>query len=280
MPVPGGEIMPVRPVILFRGLRYAFCILGIAALLLTVAPHAAWAGPPFFTDDPEPVDYHHWEIYLASQYANSRNGVLATAPHVEVNYGAAPNLQLHVIAPLAYSQAQGAGTQYGYGDTELGVKYRFVQETKRRPQIGIFPLVEVPTGNSGRGLGNGQAQFFLPVWLQKSWGPWTTYGGGGYWRNPGGGNRDYWFEGYLLQRSMTKHWTLGAEIFHASADSVGSTDRTGFNIGSIYDFDSGHHLLFSAGQDFHGRNRGSAYLAFQWTFGPHEKESKAEAPTH
>ena len=27
------------------------------------APATAWAGPPFLTDDPEPTDTGHWEIY-------------------------------------------------------------------------------------------------------------------------------------------------------------------------------------------------------------------------
>ncbi len=236
----------------------------------------AWAGPPYFTDDPEPVDYRHWEVYFASIYANSKAGTVGTAPHVEVNYGAAPNLQLHIITPFAYSQAHGAPTEYGFGDIELGMKYRIVQETKRSPQIGAFPLIEVPTGDSGRGLGNGEAQFFLPIWLQKSWGAWTTYGGGGYWHNPGAGNRDYWFEGWLLQRNVTKQLAIGAEIFHASADRVDATDRTGFNIGAVYDFDEGHHLLLSAGTDVHGAGRGAAYAAFQWTFGPHEAEKPAD----
>ena len=31
-----------------------------AALNLLVAARL-WAGPPFLTDDPEPVDYQHWE---------------------------------------------------------------------------------------------------------------------------------------------------------------------------------------------------------------------------
>ena len=30
-----------------------------------------------------------------------------------------------------------------------------------------------------RGLGNGRAWCKIPLWIQKSWGPWTTYGGGG-----------------------------------------------------------------------------------------------------
>jgi hypothetical protein len=43
----------------------------------------------------------------------------------------------------------------------------------------------VPTGNAERGLGTGHTHGFMPLWLQKSFGKWLTYGGG-YWINPGG----------------------------------------------------------------------------------------------
>jgi outer membrane putative beta-barrel porin/alpha-amylase len=232
---------------------------------------SAYAGPPYFTDDPEPVDFHHWETYIASQYLHANATVSATLPHVELNYGAAPNLQLHIIAPMAFNQASGQNAQYGYGDTELGVKYRFVQEGKNTPMVGVFPLVEIPTGDASKGLGSGQTQFFLPVWLQKGFGDWQTYGGGGYWRNPGAGNRDYWFLGWQVQKQVTKSWSVGGEVFHTTPSTVGGDSRTGFNVGTIYDLDEGHHLLFSVGKDIAGSHAQTMYLGFQWTFGPKEK---------
>src|ERR1039458_10402323 len=78
------------------------------------------------------------------------------------------NVQLHLIAPLAYDAPKNGAAQYGYGDTELGVKFRFLQETSLLPQAGVFPQVEAPTGDSARGLGGGQWQGFLPLWLQQS----------------------------------------------------------------------------------------------------------------
>ncbi len=240
-----------------------------------VAARAAF-GPPYNTDDPEPVEYRHWEAYIASFYFHTHGGVSGTGPHVEVNYGAAPNLQLHIIAPMAYSEPPGAPGNYGYGDTEVGFKYRFIQETKARPMVGIFPLVEIPTGSLSRGLGNGQAQFFLPIWFQKTVGTWSSYAGGGFWRNPGAGNHDYWFFGWQAQNQVTKQLSLGGELFHATASTVTMGDRTGFNLGAVYDLDEGHHLMASIGKDFKGSNTLAAYLAFQWTFGPKEKaEEKA-----
>ena len=69
-------------------------------VLFLFAPAAVLAGPLYVTDDPEPVEYRHWEVYLASQLSHDVDSWSGTAPHIEVNYGAFPNFQPHVIAPL------------------------------------------------------------------------------------------------------------------------------------------------------------------------------------
>ena len=126
-----------------------------------------FAGPPFKTDDPEPVDYLHWEFYIASQQQFKRLETNVTSPHFELNYGVLPEVQLHLLAPLGYVHTVD-GTHYGYSDTELGVKYRFVEETEKAPQIGVFPLIELPTGNQNEQLGTGKAQVYVPLWVQKA----------------------------------------------------------------------------------------------------------------
>lgn len=242
--------------------------------LAVFAPFSAWAGPPFVTDDPEPVDYRHGEFYISSQYANNKDGKEGTLPHFEFNYGAIPDLQLHLLIPLAFVQPNGGPTAYGPGDMELGVKYRFIHESQTIPQVGIFPIMHLPMGDRDRGLGGGHVQMFLPIWVQKSWGPWTTYGGGGYWINPGGGNKNFWQLGWLGQRDITKTLTLGTEFFYFGKDTNDGRDRTGYNIGGIFNLSEDHHILFSAGSDIVGDNRFSAYLGYQWTFGPHEEAKK------
>ena len=247
-------------------MRISWFSFAAGALILVSFVQKGFAGPPFFTDDPEPVDYKHWEVYLASQYLRTADGRSGTAPHMEVNYGAYPNLQLHVIAPAAFSHPSGGTTAYGFGDTELGANYRFIQETGHCPQVGTFPLAEVPTGNADRNLGSGNAQVFIPLWLQKSWGPWTAYGGGGYWINPGASHRNGSFFSWLLQRNLSKVLTLGAEIFHRDIETVNGMTGTGFTSGGQVNFGKHYHLLFSAGKDFSGPEQLTRYVAFQWTF--------------
>ena len=239
-------------------------VLGVLiGVLLLPAP--LFAGPPYVTDDPEPVEYGHWELYLATQHELTRDGAVGTLPHIEINYGAVPNLQLHLIAPLAYARPNDGGSNYGPGDIELGAKFRFVQERDWMPMVGTFPLLEIPAGNETKGLGSGHLHGLLPLWLQKSVGPWTSYGGGGYWFNPGSGNHNYGYVGWLLQRRLSELATLGAEIFYTSADRTGGDGNLRFNVGLVLDFTQSHHLLVSAGRSIAGETRLQGYLAYQLT---------------
>ena len=238
------------------------------ASILVVSSLKVMAGPPFLTDDPEPVDYQHWEFYIASQHTETSDGWAGTAPHFELNYGVITNVQLHLIAPLAYNAPSGGSTHYGYGDTELGVKFRFIQETEHLPEMGIFPLLEVPTGSESDGLGSGHLQAFLPLWLQKSFGDWTVYGGGGYGINPGAGNENWGFVGAVVQKQITKNFLLGGEIYNRTTLTTGGRDDTAFNIGTVIDFTEHQHLLFSAGRSIDGPTDFQCYVAYQFTFGP------------
>lgn len=226
------------------------------------------AGPPFVTDDPEPVDYQHWEFYIASQHTKTSDGWSGTAPYFDMNYGVVPNVQLHLIAPLAYDAPSGGTMHYGYGDTELGVKFRFIQETEHLPQVGIYPLMEFPTGNELHGLGSGHVQAFLPLWLQKSFGDWTIYGGGGYGIDPGAGNENWGFGGVVAQKQIKKNFLLGTEIYNRTTMETGGRDDTAFNIGTVIDFTEHQHFLFSAGRSIYGPTDFQVYVAYQFTFGP------------
>jgi hypothetical protein len=250
--------------------RISLIVLSLAAVLWS---GSVAAGPPFRTDDPEPVAYQHWEFYTFFSGTHVTGNTSGVGPAFEFNYGLIPDGQLHIVAPLAFNSSGGSPTQFGYGDTELGFKYRFIQEDEKgwRPQVGIFPFLEVPTGNENRGLGSGHVRAYFPIWVQKGFGDWTTYGGGGYWINQDRnfGDRNYWFFGWLLQRKITEHLALGAEIFHQTADNIQTVDSTGFNIGGVYDFDEHNHLLFSTGCGFQHSSETNAYswyLAWQVTY--------------
>jgi hypothetical protein len=245
--------------------RFLIPVLTIVAGLVMVQP--ALGGPPFVTDDPEPVDFRHWEFYVASMHADVHGDWSGTAPHFEINYGVAKNLQLHMIAPVAYDSPPSGAAHYGFGDLELGTKYRFVQEMNWWPQVGIFPLLELPTGNQSDNLGSGHVSAFLPVWAQKSWGNWTLYGGAGYGINSFSGHDNWGFGGAVLQDQVLTNVLVGVELYHQTlAEADFPNEGTAFNVGTVIDFTENHHLLFSAGRSIDGPTAFQCYIAYQFTF--------------
>ena len=234
--------------------------------LLFIATLDAWAGPPFVTDDPEPVEFHHWEIYFASMYNHGGDGTTGTAPHIDANYGIAAETHLNMTVPFAYASLSSASHHFGLGDIDLGVKHRFLGETAYCPQAAIFPHITLPTGNSTDNLGLGHVSAFIPIWLQKSYGDWSTFAGGGYWFNKtAAGEKDYWQSGLVLQRNFGKAFSLGAEIFNFTQEETNAPAETGLNAGATINFNNENHLLLSVGTDASGPNAHFAYLAFQWT---------------
>lgn len=242
----------------------------VALLLVLFSASRVFAGPPFQTDDPVPVPFHHYEAYVFGTTDNSGGSTFSQGPAFEFNVGAAPNLQFHIVVPMAYLNPD---NNFGMGDVELGAKYRFIQETKHRPQAGIFPMLELPTGDNQRGLGNGQLWAKIPVWLQKSSGPWTTYGGTGYQINHAPEMKDSWFAGWLVQRDVNKRLTLGTEVFSQQAQQLGTRETTFIDAGGYYNFTPNFQLLFMGGHTVAGDRHTVAYLGLYYTWGPKDDSS-------
>ena len=194
-----------------------------------------------------------------------------------MNYGILPDVYLHLQPQAAYEKPTDGKGHYGFGDTEIGAKWRFIHETDWMPQIAFYPMLELPTGSSARGLGNGKAQVFLPIWLQKAFGEqWTAYGGGGWWFNPGAGNRDWWYAGAVLQRKITGTFAVGAEVQFRGAATVDDRNSWALNGGFIWDLSEKYHLLLSAGHTVSGRSQFQGYAALQITWGPKDGDSAAK----
>ncbi len=238
-----------------------------AAFILIALP--AFAGPPFVTDDPDPVDEGHYEINIAAIGLAQNGGVTSPSQMVDANWGAAEDTQIHAGFGLAFAERAGH-TIAGSGDSQLGVKYRFIHQDEEgwQPEVAIYPILTLPTGNKARGLGAGHPQLLLPVWLQKDWGDWSTYGGGGFTQNQHGEDRNNWFAGWVLMRKISEMFQLGGEIYRQTSVSRGEPATTAFNLGGIWDLNETGHILFTAGRGLEHASetdRYSFYLGYRIT---------------
>jgi len=227
------------------------------------------AGPPYQTDDPEPVGVGGYEMFFAYELARTADGKSSTLPSLELNYGAAPDIQIGIGLPVEWNEPNHDASHHGLGDMELSLKYRFMHEGSDHPMVAFFPMIAVPTGDADKELGNGQVQYFLPLWLQKNWGDWQTNAGGGYWINHASGAINHWYFGWQLQKQITERFTLGGEIYRSTEEAAGDGDSSGFNLGTTYAFNDNNHIMFSAGRGLDNvdkTNQLSSYIGYQLTW--------------
>ena len=66
-----------------------------------------YAGPPFFTDDPVPVERKHTEIYFASTFVSEKGGISGNLPMIDMNYGILQDIHAHVTTLFNYNHDKG-----------------------------------------------------------------------------------------------------------------------------------------------------------------------------
>ena len=231
------------------------------ALVASLIASAARAGPPYISDDPEPTDYQHYEIYLFAQGDHAVDGSSGESG-IDFNYGALPDLQLTAVMPLAYDfPTQGGtavgGNEIGPGNIELAAKYRFLHQNQIGWDIAVFPRVFLPSLSAR--VGDNHPSFLLPLWLEKDWDDWSTFGGGGCQLDRGDDAKDFCLAGWALTRQVLPALQLGAELVHQTATTQGGRASTGIGAGIRYDLNDNAHLLASFGPSLQNTNQTSQY---------------------
>ncbi len=261
----------------------------VIGLLLLLAAPKVWAqGPPFQTDDPVPVDLHHYEFYVFGAADGTPVEVDSTGPAIEFNWGAIPRVQLHAILPLGsinpsnnpiYLPSGTGPSAFGLIDAELGVKIAWIKETKYTPQIGTFTMFEMPTGSYDNGLGVGKVWYRVPLWLQKNIGNWLLDGGAGETLVPQTQYRNFPYGGFLLKYKFGERLELGGELFAHGREGIATPQTEAsamLDLGGYYHLKhhEGEQFLFCYGHSVAGQTENYAYVGMYWTWG---KDKKADA---
>jgi hypothetical protein len=200
----------------------------------------ALAGPPYVSDDPEPTDHKHFEIYTFSNGTAIRGG-RSGEMGLDFNYGAAPNLQLTATLPGGFEASAASGTRVGASNVELAAKYRFLRQDTFGWDVAIFPRVFLPSPSAS--IGDANPSLLLPIWVQKDWGgDWSMFGGGGCTFNTDS-FKNSCLAGWVITRKVLPHLQLGLELFHQTADASSTPASSSLGIGATYDVNDTYHLL-------------------------------------
>ena len=223
---------------------------------------AAFAGPPYLTDDPVPTDFGHYEIFVYGAGTLVPGGADSEAG-IDFNFGGAPRLQLSATLPLVMN-ASGAS---GIGNIELGAKYRFLTQEGFGVDLAFFPHVNFSSLSAS--VGDRRMSLFLPLWAQRDFGKWSIFGGGGCTLNHSRFSNDFCEAGLAVTREVVDGMRVGAEIFHAGAGEPGGKANTALGFGATWDVDAHHHLLAYWGPNLTNASvngRANFYAALLFTF--------------
>ncbi|MGH9945001.1 MAG: hypothetical protein ACRD9R_21840 [Pyrinomonadaceae bacterium] len=152
----------------------------VAVLFVTLAalaPAAARAQQPFYTDDTDVTERGRFHFEFSNQFdllqRDAFPNLKQNTASFELAYGLFRNVEISIETPLIKifnAREASPRTVFGVGDTNLSVKYNFRQEREgsRLPALTVSGSVELPTGDTSRQLGSGIADFSVNGVAQKS----------------------------------------------------------------------------------------------------------------
>jgi hypothetical protein len=240
-----------------------------AAPLLAFAACAAHAqaGPPMITNDPGTPGPGAWEVNLAATGAHGRDGWDADAPDIDINYGVGERVQLSVHSSLAHARAAGGAVDSGWGDLELGLRWRFLDQAAAGVDAAIQPLwVRGWSGAARRkGLASAHPEFVLPLQVARDFG--TVAAGLELARHFAIGEDDAWQFGVFAARDCVRGATCLLEVNASRAD--GGRTATIVNAGWRRPLAGGPTLMGSLGWGTaaEGGHGVVAYLGLQFVTG-------------
>jgi hypothetical protein len=246
------------------------CLLAASCLALGLPAVFAQGGPPMWTDDPGTPGDQHWEINVAWTVTHTAGGDQGMeTPLLDINYGVGDNVQLKYEAPWLVEREAGSKAINGPGDSEIGVKWRFLDEDKNGVDISTYPQLTFnnPTSSQRRGLVEKGTSFLLPFEFHGRVGSleWNAEFG----REIHSRGEDEWLYGLAVGRELGDRFEFAVEI-HGEGKLGTTDDELIANVGGRLKLDKNHTLLVSAGRSLnrlHGEEFNFiGYLGLQFTY--------------
>ena len=253
----------------------------LLALLAGAGPEKLQAQLPFYTDDTEVTERKklHMEFFneidalQSAQFPNLRQNT----SNIKINSGLPHHLELDFDIPYIHiERAQGTTSSPGFGDADMGIKWKFHKASSDSwvPAMAATFYVEFPTGDPKNQLGSGLTDYWLNFIMQKTFSDKTRVNlnlGTLFAGNSSTGDvgirttRGQVYTGGLsLLHDFNPKWTLGAEVYGGVADNnqLGRSQLQGM-VGGQYNVRSG--LTFTFGLIF-GHYEASPRIGGQFGF--------------
>jgi hypothetical protein len=209
----------------------------------------AWAqgGPPLVTDDPDTPPDGHWEINIAAIGSRSPALKQLSLPDADINYGWGDHIQLKIDTPWLLSESNGNAVQSGLGASELGVKWRFIDQETSGFSMSTYPQLTTNFAPSSyrRGITQSGKLWFLPLEASTELGGFGLDGEVGRYFSTV--EADAWAAGFIVAHGCPQQLQCLLEIRETLAPHDA---QTLLNLGATRKLSDSLALLFAVGHDF------------------------------
>jgi Putative MetA-pathway of phenol degradation len=220
-------------------------------LLLALLLPAPWAfsqgGPPYYTNDPGTPGHLNWEINLGYMpfYYSGRS--VSHVPDVDINFGLGDRIQLTYENAWLRVQNPSSEAQFGLGQSNPGVKWRFYDAGESGLSVSVFPqaFLNNPDDAVRRGITAASQSFELPVEFSKKFGPLDVDYELGYQfvhKGPDG-----WLTGLVVGHEFTEKLEMDMEFYAQGTFHPSETQPT-IDFGARYKIHRPLILLLMAGR--------------------------------
>jgi hypothetical protein len=253
----GILLCDIRTVAIRVTLVLALCF--AASLASTCA--FAQGGPPYYTNDPGTPGHLNWEINLGYMPFFYDHQSVSHTPDVDINFGVGDRIQLtyenawlRVQNPSAASK-----TEFGLGQSNPGVKWRFYDAGENGLSISAFPQLFLNNPNDAvrRGITPASDSFLLPFEFSKKFGPIAVDYEIGYQfvhKGPDG-----WLTGLVVGHEFTPKFEMDVE-FYSQGTFHPSEFQPTIDFGARYKIHSPVILLLMAGRSLEPARSNQSYF--------------------
>jgi len=246
---------------LLPGFVFFFFFLFLFLLFFLCSAGCAFAqgGPPYYTNDPGTPGPFNWEINLGYMPFFYSDQSVSHTPDVDINFGVGERIQLTYENAWLRVQHPSAGTRFGLGQSNPGVKWRFYDGGESGLSVSIFPQLFLNNPNDAvrRGITPASSAFLLPVEFSRKFGPVDVNYEIGYQFVHDG--PDGWLTGLVLGHDFTSKLEGDVELYNQGTFHPSDNQPT-IDFGFRYKIHRPVIFLFMAGRSLEPARSNQSYF--------------------
>jgi hypothetical protein len=145
-----------------------FYILLVLPSLLLFCAFPAFAARPLTTEDTWTVEKGTFQLEAGVDATRQDNHDRETTPSLILSYGLLQRMDMGIGSAYSFVHPKDRENEKGFGDTEVKLKYRPLDEKDWRPAFAVLGKLKIPTASQSKGLGTGKTDIAMMAIATKN----------------------------------------------------------------------------------------------------------------